>query len=91
VVNIKKLCEERLKGRYELNVIDLYQSPEGATEGEVVVAPTLFEQLPLPLRRLIGDLSDTAFRDCCGHGGRLQSPLCGHGQETAPSGDGSCF
>lgn len=59
VANIKKLCESSLKDRYELNVIDLYQSPEDAKGEQIVVAPTLVKQLPLPLRRLIGDLSNT--------------------------------
>ncbi|MDI1246853.1 MAG: circadian clock KaiB family protein [Rhodoferax sp.] len=59
VANIKNLCEARLKDRYELNVIDLYQQPENAQGEQIVVAPTLVKQLPLPLRRLIGDLSNT--------------------------------
>lgn len=58
VANIKKLCEERLKDRYELNVIDLYQSPEDAKDEQIVVTPTLVKQLPLPLRRVVGDFSN---------------------------------
>jgi circadian clock protein KaiB len=54
---IKDLCEEELKGRYDLEVIDLAKQPELAREADVVAAPTLIKQLPLPLRRLIGDLS----------------------------------
>jgi circadian clock protein KaiB len=56
--NIKDICEEELKGHYELEVIDLTKQPELAKEADVIAAPTLIKQLPLPLRRLIGDLSD---------------------------------
>ena len=59
VANLKRLCEDRLKDRYDLTVIDLYQTPEEAEPAQVIVAPTLIKQLPLPIRRLIGDLSDT--------------------------------
>ena len=57
--NIRKICEEHLKGRYELEVIDIYQQPELAKEGEIIAAPTLIKKLPLPLRKLIGTMSDT--------------------------------
>lgn len=59
VENLKKLCEARLKDRYELTVVDLFQEPERAKGDQIVAAPTLIKELPLPLRRLIGDLSDT--------------------------------
>jgi circadian clock protein KaiB len=55
---IKNICEEELKGRYELEVIDLAKQPELAKEEDIIAAPTLIKQLPLPLRRLIGDLSN---------------------------------
>jgi circadian clock protein KaiB len=55
---IKDICEEELKGRYDLEVIDLAKQPELAREADIVAAPTLIKQLPLPLRRLIGDLSN---------------------------------
>lgn len=58
VANIQEICETHLKGRYELEVIDLYQQPGLARNREVVVAPTLIKQLPAPMRQLIGDLSD---------------------------------
>lgn len=58
IENIKKLCEERLKGRYELQVIDLYQQPGLAKGEQILAAPTLIKKLPLPLRRLVGDMSD---------------------------------
>jgi circadian clock protein KaiB len=59
IQNIKKICEERLKGRYELEVVDIYQNPERAKEAELVAAPTLIKRLPLPLRKLVGDMSNT--------------------------------
>ena len=57
IANIKKICEEYLKGRYDLEVIDLYQQPELAQAEHIVAAPTLIKKLPVPLRRIIGDLS----------------------------------
>ena len=59
IQNIRALCEERLQGRYELKVIDVYQHPERLQAERVVVTPTLVKKLPLPLRKIIGDLSDT--------------------------------
>ena len=59
VRNITHLCEQHLKGIYELEVIDLYQQPELAAEHQLVAAPTLFKLLPLPPRKMIGDLSDS--------------------------------
>lgn len=56
--NIKALCEEHLAGRYELNVVDIYQQPERAVEEQIVAAPTLIKLLPLPLRKLVGDMSN---------------------------------
>ncbi|MCZ7402798.1 MAG: circadian clock KaiB family protein [Candidatus Methanoperedens sp.] len=56
--NIRKICEENLKGRYELEVIDIYQQPVLAKDEQIIAAPTLIKKLPLPLRRLIGDMSD---------------------------------
>ncbi len=59
IANIKKICEENLQGRYELEVIDLYQRPQLAQGDQIIAVPTLIKKLPLPLRRIIGDLSDT--------------------------------
>ena len=59
IMNIRKICEERLKGRYELEVIDIYQKPELAKGEQIIATPTLIKSLPLPLRRVIGDLSKT--------------------------------
>lgn len=58
LTNIKKICEEYLEGRYELQVIDLYQKPYLAKGEQIIAAPTLIKQLPLPLRRIIGDMSN---------------------------------
>ena len=58
VENIKRVCEQHLKNRYDLEVIDVYQQPELARGEQIVAAPTLIKRLPLPLRRLIGDLSN---------------------------------
>lgn len=58
IQNIQAICEKKLKGRYELEVIDIYQHPEQGKPEQIVVVPTLIKTLPLPIRRLIGDLSD---------------------------------
>jgi len=58
IANIKKVCEEYLKGRYDLEVIDLYQNPGLAKGEQIIAAPTLIKKLPVPLRRVIGDMSD---------------------------------
>ena len=58
ITNVKGLCETHLKDRYELEVIDLYQHPHLARGEQIVAAPTLIKKLPLPLRMLIGDMSD---------------------------------
>ena len=57
--NTKKICEENLKGRYELDVIDLYQQPQLAQGDQIIAVPTLIKKLPVPLRRIIGDMSNT--------------------------------
>jgi circadian clock protein KaiB len=59
IENVRKICEENLQGRYELEIIDIYQQPELAKEGQIVAAPTLIKKLPLPLRKFIGDMSKT--------------------------------
>jgi len=58
IKNLKKICEEYLEGRYELEVIDLYQKPSLAKDEQIIAAPTLIKKLPLPFRRIIGDMSD---------------------------------
>ena len=59
ISNIKKICEQHLKGRYDLEVIDLYERPSLASGEQIIAAPTLIRKLPLPLRRIIGDMSNT--------------------------------
>lgn len=57
--NVKKICEEYLKGRYQLEIVDIYQQPIFAKEGQIIAAPTLVKKLPPPLRKFIGDMSQT--------------------------------
>jgi len=59
IANVKRICEEELKGRYDLEVVDLYQQPGLAKGMQIIAAPTLIRKLPLPLRRIIGDMSRT--------------------------------
>lgn len=59
LANLKNVCEEYLKERHELEVIDIYQRPNLAKSEQIIAAPTLIKVLPHPLRRIIGDLSDT--------------------------------
>jgi len=59
LVNIRQICEEHLHGRYELEVVDISQHPTLAKGEQIIAAPTLIRKLPLPLRRFIGDLSQT--------------------------------
>lgn len=58
VFNVRNLCEKYLKGRYQLQVVDIYQQPELAKSANLIAAPTLIKELPVPLRRLVGDFSD---------------------------------
>jgi circadian clock protein KaiB len=60
IQNVRRICDEHLKGRYELEVIDLYKNLPLARGDQIIAAPTLIKRLPLPLRRLIGDMSDEA-------------------------------
>lgn len=57
--NLKALCEEHLSGRYEIEIVDLVSDPALAVTDDIVALPTLIRRLPAPLRRVIGDLSDT--------------------------------
>jgi len=59
IVNIRKICEQNLAGQYELEVVDVSKHPEIAVAEQIVAAPTLIKQLPEPLRRFIGDMSQT--------------------------------
>jgi circadian clock protein KaiB len=58
VENIKRVCEQHLKNRYNLEVIDIYQQAHLARDEQIVAVPTLIKRLPPPLRRLIGDMSN---------------------------------
>jgi circadian clock protein KaiB len=58
VNNLRAICDEYLDGRYDLEVIDIYQQPVLAKGEQIIAAPTLVKQLPLPMRRIIGDMSD---------------------------------
>jgi circadian clock protein KaiB len=58
VANLRALCEEHLAGRYELEVIDLYQEPARAAAGQIIASPTLIKILPQPLMRMVGNLAD---------------------------------
>jgi circadian clock protein KaiB len=60
IANIKNICEQYLSGRYQLEVIDLYQQPEYAKDAQIIAIPTLIKVQPLPLQRIIGDLANTA-------------------------------
>lgn len=60
IANLRRLCEERLAGRVDYEVIDIYQQVERAREADILGAPTLVKLMPHPVRRLIGDLSDQA-------------------------------
>ena len=58
LANLKRLCEDHLAGRYRIDVVDLQKQPQLARRDEIVVIPTLVRQLPPPLRKIIGDLSN---------------------------------
>lgn len=59
ITNIRTICEGELQGRYDLEIVDIYQDHERARGEQLIALPTLIKKLPAPLRRVIGDLSDT--------------------------------
>ncbi len=59
IAAVKKICDQHLKGRYKLEVIDLYQQPQLAKAEQIIAAPTLIRRLPLPVRKVLGDMSKT--------------------------------
>ena len=59
ILNMQQICEEYLEGTYQLEVIDIYQRPQLAKDEQIIAVPTLVKKLPLPLRRVIGDFSDS--------------------------------
>ena len=60
IENLRRFCAERMPGRYDLEIVDIYQQPELAARYQVVAAPILMKLAPGPVRRIIGDLSQTA-------------------------------
>ena len=60
IANIRKICEEHLEGHYELEVVDISQHPALAQGEQIIAAPTFIKRFPLPMRRFIGDMSQTA-------------------------------
>ncbi|HEY0727246.1 MAG TPA: circadian clock KaiB family protein [Pyrinomonadaceae bacterium] len=79
ISNLKRLCDEYLPGAYDLQVIDIYKNPDAARDAQIIAAPTLIKRLPAPLRRFVGDLSNTQklligldIRD--EHGGKSGKP-----------------
>lgn len=59
IANLRRICEQELEGQYELEIIDVLEFPELAEDEKILATPTLIKSLPLPLRRVIGDLSNT--------------------------------
>jgi circadian clock protein KaiB len=59
VYNLKKLCEEYFPNEYDLEVIDIYKDPEAARDEQIIAAPTLVKRLPRPIRKFVGDMSNT--------------------------------
>ena len=64
---VRDLCQQRLEGRFALEIIDVYQQPERVQDEQVIATPTLIKQLPAPMRRIVGDMTDTN-RLCYGLG-----------------------
>jgi circadian clock protein KaiB len=60
IANLRRICEQELHGEYELEIIDVLERPQVAEDDRILATPTLIKQLPPPLRRVIGDLSDKA-------------------------------
>jgi circadian clock protein KaiB len=60
ISNLERICQQELQGQYELEIIDVLQHPQRAEDEKILATPTLIKQLPPPLRRVIGDLSDKA-------------------------------
>ncbi len=89
IQNLREMCDAHLPGRYQLEVIDIYQQPEEAQSNQIIVTPTLIKSLPVPPRRIIGDLSHSdrvldfpGYRKCRGQCSR---PRIKHGSGEAPN------
>jgi circadian clock protein KaiB len=59
IKNLRKVCDEHLAGRYEIEIVDLLKNPRLAKDHQIIAIPTLVRKLPVPIRKIIGDLSDT--------------------------------
>lgn len=59
IANLQRICQDELRGEYKLEIIDVLEQPQRAEDDKILATPTLIKQLPPPLRRVIGDLSDT--------------------------------
>lgn len=59
IANLERICEQELRGRYDLEIIDVLEHPQVAADDKILATPTLIKRVPPPLRRVIGDLSDT--------------------------------
>lgn len=59
ITNVREICERYLAGHYELDVVDVYQQPEATKAADVIALPTLVKELPLPLKKFVGDMSNT--------------------------------
>jgi circadian clock protein KaiB len=59
IANLRRICEEHVAGRYTIEVIDLIERPQLARDDQIFAIPTLVRQIPIPMRKIIGDLSDT--------------------------------
>lgn len=59
LANLKRICDEHMEGQYQIEVIDLMENPQLARRDQIVAIPTLVRELPSPLKRIIGDLSNT--------------------------------
>ena len=59
ITNLRRICDEQLGGEYDMNVIDVLERPQLAEDEKILATPTLIKELPLPIRRIIGDLADT--------------------------------
>jgi circadian clock protein KaiB len=58
IENLRRICEEELRGQYEMHVIDVLERPQLAEDEKILATPTVVKELPMPIRRIIGDLSD---------------------------------
>ena len=58
IMNLDDICKQHLKGHYDLEIVDVFQKPALAKDEQIIAAPTLIKKLPLPIRRIVGDLSD---------------------------------